>query len=138
MRRLPRLTLLLLLAGAAVATAQPAGGLRDAGQVALRQLDAFRHDDFDAAYAFTSHDIRLVFDRQAFERMVRGGYPEIARSVSGLVTDGHVEPNGHAWLTLVIRGANGRAIEALYELVWEDGQWRINGVVTRPDTSPRT
>ena len=138
MHRLPSLILLVLLGGAAVATAQPAGGLPDAGQVALRQLDAFRHDDFDAAYAFASSDIRLLFDRQAFERMVRGGYPEIARSVSGLVTDGHVGPNGHAWVTLLIHGANGRAIEALYELVWEDRQWRINGVVTRPDASPKT
>ncbi len=31
-----------------------------------------------------------------------------------------------------IRGANGQAVEALYEMIWEDG-WRINGVATRPD-----
>ncbi|MGH7353971.1 MAG: DUF4864 domain-containing protein [Candidatus Rokuibacteriota bacterium] len=123
---------------AAVATAQPAGALGDATRVALRQLDAFRQGDFDAAYGFASSDIRQMFDRQAFERMVRGGYPEIARSVSGVVTDGRVEPGGPAWITLVIHGANGHTIEALYELVWEDAQWRINGVVTRPDASPKT
>lgn len=136
MRGLTHLTLLVLLVWASVATAQT-GGVQLAGQVALRQLDAFRHGDFDAAYAFASSEIRLVFDREAFERMVRGGYPEIARSVSGVVTGGHVEPGGHAWVTLLVHGANGRAIEALYEFVWEDGQWRINGVVTRPDASPR-
>ena len=48
---------------AAVAAAQPAGALSEAGQIALRQLDAFRHDDFDAAYAFASSDIRQMFDR---------------------------------------------------------------------------
>jgi hypothetical protein len=38
---------------------------------------------------------------------------------------------------LRIRGASGSAIEALYEMVCEGlcegGQWKINGVVTRPD-----
>ena len=28
--------------------------------------------------------------------------------------------------------ADGGAIEALYEIVREEDQWRINGVVTRP------
>ncbi|HSL50790.1 MAG TPA: acyl-CoA dehydrogenase family protein, partial [Candidatus Deferrimicrobiaceae bacterium] len=31
-----------------------------------------------------------------------------------------------------VRGASGQSIEALYELVWQDG-WKINGVATRPD-----
>jgi hypothetical protein len=134
----PGLAVSLLLLTATVAPAQPAGALGEAGQIALRQLDAFRHDDFDAAYGFASTDIRQMFDRQAFERMVRGGYPEIARSVSGVVTDGRVEPGRPAWLSLTIQGANGRTVQAVYELVWENGQWRINGVVTRPDTSPKT
>ncbi len=47
-------TLLLTAAGV---TAQPAAVLGDASQVALRQLDAFRHDDFDAAYGFASSDM---------------------------------------------------------------------------------
>lgn len=128
---------LAIVLAAAVASAQPAGALGEAGQIALRQLDAFRHDDFDAAYGFASTDIRQMFDRQAFEHMVRDGYPEIARSVSGVVTDGRVEPGRHAWLTLTIQGADGRTVQAVYELVWENGQWRINGVVTRPDTSPK-
>ena len=34
-----------------------------------------------------------------------------------------------------VRGVNGRGIEAVYEMVREDRGWRINGVVTRPDTS---
>jgi hypothetical protein len=35
-------------------------------------------------------------------------------------------------VTVKIRGANGQTIEAVYEVVWEDG-WKINGVATRPD-----
>jgi hypothetical protein len=37
------------------------------------------------------------------------------------------------YLRLKIRGANGNDIEAVYELVWEGGRFRINGVVTRLD-----
>jgi hypothetical protein len=42
-----------------------------------------------------------------------------------------VQPGGRAYVRVRIRGANGQTIEALYELVWQ-GEWRINGVVTRP------
>jgi hypothetical protein len=32
-----------------------------------------------------------------------------------------------------VRGANGKDIEAFYELVLESGQWKINGVAAKPD-----
>jgi hypothetical protein len=99
----------------------------------LRQLEAFRRDDYDAAYAFASEEIQRIFDRQAFEQMVRSGYPEIARSAFAHVAGSGGTPDGHAHVRVKIQGANGRSIEALYDLVWEGGRWRINGVVTRPD-----
>ena len=43
-------------------------------------------------------------------------------------------PNGLVYLTLKIRGSNGRSIEALYELVLQNGQWKINGVTAKPDS----
>jgi hypothetical protein len=99
----------------------------------MQQLDAFRRDDFDAAYAFASAEIRERFDRTRFEAMVRGGYPEIARSVFAAVAQGERGSNGHIYLVLKIRGANGVSIEAVYEMVSESGGWKINGVVTKPD-----
>jgi hypothetical protein len=99
----------------------------------LRQLDAFRRNDYDAAYGFASAEIRRLFDRPAFERMVRGGYPEIADSVRAHVASAKTEPDGHIYLLVKVRGANGRQIEAVYDMVLEAGTWRINGVVARPD-----
>ena len=32
-----------------------------------------------------------------------------------------------------IRGANGSQIEAIYDMVWEGGRWKIGGGVSRPD-----
>jgi len=65
--------------------------------------------------------------------MVRGGYPEIARSTSATVAQSILAPDGTVYVTLKIRGSNGKSIEALYELVLQNGQWKINGVTARPD-----
>ncbi len=103
-----------------------------AAEPVVKQLEAFRRGDFDTAFTFASGTIRAQFDRQAFETMVRGGYPEIARSTFAAVTKTELNAPGLAYVTVKIRGANGQAVEALYEMIWEDG-WRINGVATRPD-----
>ena len=107
---------------------------KSAAEPVVKQLEAFRRGDFDTAFTFASGMIQAQFDRQAFEIMVRGGYPEIARSTFGAVTKTELESPGLAYVTVKIRGANGQAVEALYELIWEDG-WKINGVATRPDAA---
>ena len=73
----------------------------------MQQLEALRRDDYTAAYTFAAEAIREMFDLSAFERMVRSGYPEIARSSSAHVAESRVGPDGHVYLRLKIRGANG-------------------------------
>ena len=121
------------LAGASVAAAQPAEVAKAAAEPIMRQLEAFRRDDYDAAYAFASAEIKRMFDREAFERMVKGGYPEIAQSAFALVSRTEVAPDGHVHIVVRVKGANGIGIEALYEMVRERDGWKINSVVTRPD-----
>ena len=131
--------LVVALAILAVAPALGAGAaraqhdLKAAADTILGQLDAFRRGDYDAAYTFASESIRQIFDRESFERMVKTGYPEIARSSVATVNLATIAPNGHAYLIMKIRGADGSRIEAIYEMVWEDGRWKIAGVVSRPD-----
>jgi hypothetical protein len=108
------------------------GNATAAADPVVKQLEAFRRGDFDTAFTFASAMIQAQFDRPAFEIMVRRGYPEIARSTFATVTRTELESPGLAYVTVKIRGANGQAIEAMYEMIWEDG-WRINGVATRPD-----
>ena len=128
-----RLVLALLTAVPVNAVAQPAADVAAATAVVMSQLDAFRRGDFDTAYGFASAMIRDRFDRASFEQMVRTGYPEIGRSASAYVAGSRAGSDGALYLALKIRGANGNAIEAVYEVVPEDGAFRINGVVTRPD-----
>src|SRR5574341_431615 len=127
------LALVLLMPAVPVAaqTAPPAP--KEATEPVMKQLEAFRRGDFDTAYTFASSQIKEQFDRPAFEYMVKNGYPEIARSTFASVAASTVAPNGHVHLQIKIRGANGNSIEALYELVLEHGQWKINGVTAKPD-----
>jgi ABC-type transporter MlaC component len=99
----------------------------------MKQLEAFRRGDFDTAYTFASADIQQQFDRPAFEQMVKGGYPEIAESTFATVVSSALAPDGHAYVAVKVHGANGKDIEAFYELVLESGQWKINGVAAQPD-----
>jgi hypothetical protein len=123
----------LLVTGLALAPAHAQPSLEGtAAEPIFRQLEAFRNNDYDAAYAFASAQIRGLFDRGAFEQMVRRGYPEIAESTGARIADTQLAPDGHAYIRLKIRGANGQHVEAVYEMVREDGAWKINGVVARP------
>lgn len=124
---------LLSLCASAVAQADKTNP-KSAAEPVVKQLEAFRRGDFDTAFTFASGMIRAQFDRQAFETMVRGGYPEIARSTFAAVMKTELESPGLAYVTVKIRGVNGQAVEALYELIWEEG-WKINGVATRPDAA---
>jgi uncharacterized protein DUF4864 len=123
---------------AALGMAIPARAQQDAHAKAaadsiLRQLEAFRRDDYDGAYAFASDDIQQAFDRVSFERMVRSGYPEIAHSSSAAVSRVDVAQDGHVHIRMKVKGTNGNTVEALYDMVRESAGWRVNGVVTRPD-----
>jgi ABC-type transporter MlaC component len=127
------LATLLLVPAASARAQQVRPAPKEAMEPPIKQLEAFRRDDFDTAYTFASAEIQQQFDRQAFEQMVKGGYPEIARSTSAAVAGSILAPDGTVYVTLKIRGSNGQSIEALYELVLEEGKWKINGVRSRPD-----
>ena len=134
MRRIVLGLALVLLPLCASAWAQAGkSDARAAAEPVVKQLEAFRRDDYDTAYTFASEEIQLQFDRLRFEVMVRSGYPEIARSTVATVTGTELQPEGRAYVTVKIVGANGQIVEALHELVWQ-GAWRINGVATRPAT----
>jgi hypothetical protein len=122
---------LAVLATAGVVPAQQVP--KAASEPIMRQLEAFRRGDYDAAYGFASTEIKQMFDREAFERMVRDGYPEIARSAFAIVSGADVGPNGHVYVHVRVRGGNGLGIEALYEMVQERDGWKINSVMTKPD-----
>jgi Domain of unknown function (DUF4864) len=128
---------LLVRSGGALAQTPFDADVEAAGRIVVQQLEAFRRDDFDTAFSFASAEIHELFDRARFETMVRGGYPEIARSTFASIDGGQRGPGGRLYLLVRVRGANGQGVEAVYEMVLEGSQWRINGVVTRPSTDEK-
>lgn len=119
----------------ALALLSPTAPRADSGSeiraVIAAQIEAFRRDDWEAAFAFASPAIRSMFrTADRFGGMVRQGYPMVwrpARIEPGPLADG---PRGPVQ-TMFIEDARGVLHEAEYEMQQVSGSWRINGVRIR-------
>ena len=123
---------LALLVLAATAAGQGGDPRTAMTRTVLDQLAAFRRDDWATAYTYASSTIQARFGLEAFRQMVTSGYAPIARSAKATVSHVEVVDSGHGVVEVRVEGANGDTVDALYELVDEQGSWRINGVLTRP------
>lgn len=115
---------------------EPGAAVPAADRAAIRsviqtQLDAFRRDDADAAFALAAPGLRHHFgdDPAIFLGMVRQGYQPVYRPRSAVfgaagITDGQVTQK------LEVVGPEGAGHEAIYLMEHEaDGSWRIGGCV---------
>ncbi len=96
--------------------------------VVQKQLEAFWAGDYKAAYAFADAGIKAQFPVEAFEEMVKTGYPAIASSVSS--TFGLTFDNGdEAVVHVRVVGADKVAAEYQYVLKRTGEKWGVAGVV---------
>src|SRR5260370_11809194 len=110
----PLLLAVLLLVSALPAWAQkPMPAPKEATEPVMKQLEAFRRGDFDTAYTFASSEIKELFDRSAFEQMVKNGYPEIARSTFASVAGSTLAPTGPVFLQLKIPRSHANQLQDL-------------------------
>ena len=119
----------MLLAGPA--WAQPAVSPDDEAAirgVITRQIEAFRRDDGDAAFAFASPHIQEQFGNPGrFLDMVRRAYPAVNRPRSVDFAELLVG-NGVIMQQVELIGPAGEAELALYSMQRDaDGRWRIDG-----------
>jgi len=92
------------------------------------QLAAFRKDDYPGAYKFAATAVKAQFPLPTFERMVRQGFPYIARS-SG-VQFGVILDNGQqAVVNVMVSGQTGRSRRYQYIMQRESGVWRVGAVI---------
>jgi hypothetical protein len=95
--------------------------------IVQKQLAAFRKNDFAAAYVFADNGIKAQFPLEAFEKMVREGYPLIAKSVAA--TCGLTFDNGDEGVVQVrIEGEKKKIGTFQYQLKRTGETWRIMGV----------
>jgi hypothetical protein len=96
--------------------------------VITRQIDAFRHDDANAAFGFASPMIQGMFgDPAHFLAMVQRGYPPVYRPRSVHI-GALVMQDGRIVQRVELVGPDGGRDLALYTMEREpDGSWRIDG-----------
>lgn len=122
-------TLLITLALAMPARADEAA-IRD---VINGQIEAFKADDFSAAFDFASPTIQSIFQTpETFGTMVRQGYPMVWRpaDVTFLGLD-MIE--GELWQGVLIRDLEGRAHVLEYQMQNGENGWKINAVRFRKE-----
>jgi hypothetical protein len=91
-----------------------------------RQIEAFRHDDGAAAFAFASPGLQAIFqDQDRFMAMVKNGYQPVYRP-RNYAFAGIAETDSGLTATLSIEDQDGHAWTAIYTLEKQpDGSWKI-------------
>jgi DNA-binding transcriptional LysR family regulator len=137
MHRLATLLLLTVLVWATPSLAQDvapypvdATDRLDIREVIARQLEAFRRDDGDAAFAFASPGIQAIFrDPETFMAMVRAGYGPVYRPHEVEFRD-IVGYRGQPTQRVLLVGPDNVPVVAYYLMERQpDGSWRIDGCI---------
>jgi Domain of unknown function (DUF4864) len=110
-----------------VRRAMPAPAPHELYSIVNSQLAALRASDFSRAYWNASSDVQQRFSLPQFERMVRSNYAAMTQTQR--VEFGLVQVQGPSALVQVFFFASdGTAQAFLYNLVAEDGGWKIEGI----------
>ena len=135
---LRRVVAALLLLCAAVGPGQAQADLPAADRAAIqgviaRQIEAFRHDDADAAFGFASPGIQDQFGTPGrFLDMVRRAYPAVHRPRAMEFTALRLE-DGAVVQEVELVGPDGALALALYTMEQDSaGAWRIAGCALVP------
>jgi hypothetical protein len=124
---------LALMLGSAPSHAQDRG----IEETITQQLEAFKIDDFGAAFDYASPTIKNIFRTpENFGAMVRQGYPMVWRP--GVVT--YLEQReiaGAIWQKVQIVDGAGRVHILDYQMIQTAEGWQINGVqlLRQPDVA---
>ena len=126
MRRMILVTL-VVVAGALSVFAQEARNVAIEGTI-QSQIDAFQVDDFAAAFAFASPNIRRIFgSSDNFGSMVRQGYPMVWRPAEVRFLELQ-ELDGRMVQRVMIRDQAGVFHVLEYQMQPGPDGWQINGV----------
>ncbi|WP_164659528.1 DUF4864 domain-containing protein [Tropicibacter sp. Alg240-R139] len=92
------------------------------------QILAFKADDFVTAFGFASPTIQNLFRTpENFGVMVRRGYPMVWRPGEVRFLELR-EIAGYQWQKVMITDGDGSVHILDYQMVNEEGVWKINGV----------
>jgi len=100
--------------------------------VISQQFEAFKRDDFAAAFGFASPVIKGIFQTpERFGAMVRGGFPMVWRPKSVRFLELRVI-DGRIVQLVQVTDLAGETYHFAYEMVETSEGWQINGVTPVP------
>ncbi len=100
------------------------------------QIQAFKADDFVTAFTFASPNIQRLFgDPDNFGVMVRRGYPMVWRPAEVRFLELR-EISGALWQKVMITDGDGRVHLLDYQMIQQEGRWKINGVQLLGNSDP--
>ncbi|MDD9875928.1 MAG: DUF4864 domain-containing protein [Magnetovibrio sp.] len=101
------------------------------------QIEAFRQDDAVAAFGLASPAIQRQFgDPETFLSMVAAAYRPVYRPKRLVFLEVRPDRQGRPVQRVLVEGADGDTVFALYPMVRVGGAWRIDGcVLVRADGS---
>jgi Domain of unknown function (DUF4864) len=112
----------------------------EAQQLIEKQIQAFLHNDPDAAYSFASPGIKALFpDKDAFFAMVKKSYQPVYHPGNYAFGRSKSDNDGAIlYQEVLITGVDGNDWSAIYQLARQpDGSFKINGVQIVPNTTSK-
>lgn len=95
------------------------------------QIEAFLANDVERAWEFASPTIQHRFGSpEHFGAMVRDGYPMVWRPSDVTFLDSEVIA-GKLWQNVLVRDAGGAFYVVEYQMIENEGGWKINAVRVR-------
>lgn len=98
------------------------------------QLAAFRAGDFTQALTHASRGFRSRFTPEAFQRVIEQGFPQVRRANGH--TSAQCVTDGRRASVLVEVTGDAEPVQLVYEMVLEDGDWRIGGAARHGGPNP--
>ena len=104
-------------------------------QAIAGQLDALGTGDYEAALGYSSSRYRAGIAPDAFGELIGRDYPVLADDAEH-TSDTCVAEGDGAQVLVTVTGASGDAQELVYQLVREDGDWRVDVAGAIPGDAP--
>lgn len=102
------------------------------------QLKAFGRGDYKAAIVYQSSGLRKNFaSPEQFQAMIRQVYPEFAHSKRAVFGPAQADLTGsHLAIPAAVTGTDGITVRAMYLMVREGKQYKVEGVAGGAITPP--
>lgn len=103
-----------------------------------KQIQAFLHDDADAAYSFAAPGIKALFpDKEAFFAMVKKSYEPVYHPGNyAFGRSKSIDDGATIYQEVLITGSDGKDWSAIYQVTRQpDGSYKINGVQIVPNAA---